>query len=49
MKTIFIAHCITRAIAFVCVTIAAIYFQKASVLWWYLAPLLMELKYTTND
>ena len=35
------AH-LTRIIAFICITIAAIYFQKVSILWWYLLPALMS-------
>lgn len=49
MKTIFIAHCVVRAVAFICVTVAAMYFQKVSVLWWYIAPLLMELSCKTKE
>jgi hypothetical protein len=40
-KTFLICHAIVRCIAFICITIAAIYFQKISVLWWYLVPACM--------
>ena len=32
---------ISRIVAFVCITVAAIYFQNASLLWWYICPMLM--------
>ena len=39
----------TRAVAFVCITIAAIYFQSASLLWWYLLPALMGCSVETGE
>lgn len=43
MKTIFIFNYITRTIVFICITIASIYFQKPSILWFYLLPALMGI------
>lgn len=39
---------LTRIVAFVCVTIAAICFQKVSVLWWYILPALMSCSVETG-
>ncbi|MBQ3045150.1 MAG: hypothetical protein IJD49_04280 [Clostridia bacterium] len=33
-------HYITIIAAFICVTLAAIHFDKASLLWWYIIPML---------
>lgn len=43
MNKIYIANYICRAVAFVCITVATIYFQKPSLLWWYLLPFFMGL------
>lgn len=45
MKFFIIMNEITRIAAFICITICAIYFQKTSVLWWYLVPLCMGLSF----
>lgn len=38
-----IANYALRAIVFICVTVAAIYFKSVGVLWWYIVPLLMSI------
>lgn len=40
---------LSRIVAFVCVTIAAIYFEDASLLWWYILPALMGCKVVTDE
>lgn len=37
-----------RIVAFVCVTVVAIYFQNTSLLWWYVLPALMGCNVKTN-
>lgn len=37
-----------RMVAFVCITIAAIYFQNASLLWWYILPALTGCRVETG-
>jgi hypothetical protein len=37
-----------RIVAFVCITIAAIYFQNALLLWWYILPSIMSCKVETG-
>lgn len=44
-KVMFICNAIVRAIAFICVTVAAIQFNKIGVLWFYLIPLCMGIDY----
>ena len=44
---VFFTH-LTTIVAFVCITIAAIYFQKVSVLWWYILPALMDCSVKTG-
>lgn len=38
-KTDLICKTLATIVAFVCITYAAIYFQKPSLLWWYIVPL----------
>lgn len=42
-----IANYAYRAVIFICVTIAAIYFKSVGVLWWYIVPLLMSINIKT--
>lgn len=44
-KVLFVCKAIVQAIAFICVTIAAIRLNKISVLWFYLVPLCMGTIY----
>jgi hypothetical protein len=41
-KTFLICNTIVRSVAFVCITLAAIHFESAKLLWWYVVPLLMS-------
>ena len=41
LKTLMIMSGIARITAFVCITVAAIYFHKTGILWWYILPALM--------
>lgn len=45
----FIWYQISTIIMFVCITVAAINFGKASILFWYVAPVLMQFVSTPND
>lgn len=47
-KFAYMWNCILRAIAFICITVAAIHFGKIGVLWFYLGPIFMSLDYTGN-
>lgn len=49
MKSIFIANYICRAVAFICITLVAIHFEKTSLLWWYILPFLMDISYKRRD
>ena len=40
---IFMYNAVLRSVAFVCITVAAIYFESAGILWWYLVPAFMGL------
>ena len=42
MKHQFLWNSILKAVAFVCITVAAIQFNKAGVLWFYLVPAFMD-------
>ena len=48
-KTFLICSVIVRSIAFICITLAAIYFKRPSLLWWYVVPLLMSPSITDED
>lgn len=39
MKTSLICDAIVKSVAFICITLAAIYFKQPSLLWWYIVPL----------
>lgn len=41
-KLFIIGSTIVRIVAFICITYAAIYFDKASILWWYILPTIMS-------
>lgn len=41
--TRFIWHQISIIIMFICITVASIIFGKASILFWYIAPVLLQL------
>lgn len=41
MKTTIICEAVVKSVAFICITLATIYFKDTSLLWWYLAPLLI--------
>ena len=48
MKIVIIGSIILKAIFFICVTIAAIYFQKPSLLWWYILGCFMGYEYEST-
>ena len=43
MTKLYAINCSLRAVAFICITIAAIYFKEIDILWWYLLPAFMAL------
>ena len=40
---IFMYNALLRSVAFVCITVAAVFFESTSILWWYLVPAFMGL------
>ena len=40
-KIFLICNAIVRSVVFICITLAAIYFQQPDLLWWYIILLLM--------
>ena len=40
---------LSRIVAFVCITVAAIHFQKTSLLWWYILPALLGCSVETKE
>lgn len=48
-KFTYMWNCILRAVAFICITVAAIIFEKPSILWFYLLPMFMSLNYKNED
>lgn len=42
-------HYITIIAMFICITLAATYFCKASLLWWYIAPVIIQLMADTTQ
>lgn len=45
MKFAMLANMVIEAVYAVCVTVAAIYFGRAAILWWYLLLLVMGCTY----
>lgn len=43
MAKLYAINCSLRAVAFICITIAAMYFKEIGILWWYLLPAFMSL------
>ena len=37
------SNVIVFSLLFICITIAAIYFQKVGILWWYVLPALIAM------
>ena len=48
-KFVYLWNSILRAIAFVCITVAAIHFNTISILWFYLLPAFMGIEYKNTD
>lgn len=48
-SVIYLINVLLRVAAFVCITYAAIHFNNARVLWWYLAPVFMGISYSDDD
>lgn len=49
MKTLIITNAIIRSVFFICVTAAAISFEKTGILWWYILGALMEISYKKEE
>lgn len=45
LNTLIICNFLLRCVAFICITVAAIQFDKVGVLWFYLVPFLMTVDY----
>ena len=45
MKEFVVMNGLVRIAAFVCITVAAMYFQRAGILWWYLLSALMGVSW----
>lgn len=49
VKISVICHCLARIILIICITYAAIYFNKPSLLWWYILPAVMGLSVSSDN
>lgn len=47
-KFAYMWNSILRAIAFICITVAAIHFGKVGILWFYLVPMFMGIEYKSD-
>jgi hypothetical protein len=48
-KFVYLWNSLLRAVAFICITIAAIQFNKVGILWFYLVPLFMGIEYKNTE
>lgn len=48
-KFVYMCNCILRAVAFICITYAAIHFGKIGILWFYLMPMFMGMDYKSDE
>lgn len=48
-KFAYMWNSILRVIAFICITVAAIYFGKVGILWFYLVPMFMGIEYKSGN
>lgn len=48
MNTFLVCNCVTKCVAFICVTEAAIHFQRPSILWFFLIPALLGGTYESK-
>lgn len=48
-KFAYMWNSILRVIAFICITVAAIYFGKVGILWFYLVPMFMGIEYKSDN
>ncbi len=49
MKTVMIVVTIMRCVYFICVTAAAIAFEKTGILWWYIPGLIMGFSFECKE
>ena len=47
-QIVYMWNSLLRAVAFICITAAAIYFNKISILWFYLMPMFMGIDYKST-
>lgn len=45
MKSVMICNAVIKSVFAVCVTVAAVYFHNAGLLWWYVLLLLLGFEY----
>lgn len=48
LKAVLLASTITKILFCVCVTVAAIHFNNAAILWWYLLSIFFGYEYKTG-
>lgn len=48
-QIVYMWNCILRAVAFICITVAAIHFGKISILFFYLVPMFMGIEYKDTE
>ena len=48
-QIVYMWNSILRAVAFICITVAAIHFGKISILWFYLVPMFMGIEYNNGE
>lgn len=49
VKTMIVGNIIMRSVFFICVTVAAIAFEKTGILWWYILGALMALDFKSRS
>ena len=48
-QIVYMWNCLLRAVAFICITAASIYFNKIGILWFYLVPMFMGIDYHSDN
>lgn len=48
-QIVYMWNSILRAVAFICITVAAVHFGKISILWFYLVPKFMGIEYRDSN
>lgn len=48
VKIVMIANTVIKSVAFICITVAAIWFKMPVLLWWYLVPTFVGYSYRSG-